>query len=132
MTESNEIPRSLGEEIDALWEQRERIRQLESEVTSLNHQYSRAEAKLRERMVQENVTKAAGNRGIVSVTTSVVPTVKDWEKFHAFIRKHNYFHLLDRRASVTGCRELFETKGMIPGVEPFVKEKLRLTTGDDS
>lgn len=132
MTESHDAPRSLGEEIDSLWEQRERIRELENEITALNHVYNKAEMRLRERMVQENVTKAAGKFGVAKVSTSTVPTVKDWDAFHAYIRKTGYFHLLDKRANVLGCRELFETKGMIPGVEPFVKERLRLTTGDDS
>jgi hypothetical protein len=132
MTESTDVRKlTLGEEIDELWEKREEIRALEDEAARKQKAYNIAEAHLRERMLKENLPKAAGRKGIVTVTTSVVPTVKDWDVFYEFIHRHRYYHLLERRPSVSGCRELFESKGLVPGVEPFVKEKLRLVTGDD-
>jgi hypothetical protein len=62
----------------------------------------------------------------VSITESVRPSVENWDDFYRFIHRHKYYHLLDRRPSVTGCRELFETKGNIPGVVPFTKRKINL------
>ena len=75
----------------------------------------------------EGVTSSTGKLATASLCESVVPQVENWDLFYTFIAKHKYFHLLDRRPSVTGCRELFETKGQIPGVLPFVKRKLSLT-----
>jgi hypothetical protein len=55
---------------------------------------------------------------------TVVPQVEDWDAFYTYIRKNNYFHLLERRPASAGCRELFGLKGKIPGVVPFTKVSL--------
>jgi hypothetical protein len=131
MTESNRI-KPIGEEIDDLWKIREEIRALKDHAVRLQKDYDAAEFRLRERMEREALPKASGRFGNVTQTSSVVPTVKDWDAFYSFIKRHNYFHLLERRPSVSGCRELFEMKSTIPGVEPFTKVGLRLvTSGDD-
>jgi hypothetical protein len=65
--------------------------------------------------------------GTVSIRQSVVPNVKNWDDFYGFIKENDYFHLLERRPSAPGCRELFERYGAIPGVEPFNKRTLGFT-----
>lgn len=55
---------------------------------------------------------------------AVVPQVDDWDAFYKYIGRTKYYHLLERRPATAGCRELFETKGKIPGVVPFSKVSL--------
>jgi hypothetical protein len=66
----------------------------------------------------------------VSLTQKVVPNVKDWDAFYAFIKKNNYFHLLHRRVSEPAWREIHEQlaakKKEVPGTEPFTKIDLSI------
>ncbi|MGZ5175377.1 MAG: hypothetical protein ACXWIS_14570 [Burkholderiales bacterium] len=118
---------NLGELIDRASMVREEKRCLEAQVKDKARQLEAAEAQIIDALDKEGVRSSTGKLATASMSESVVPQVESWDSFYAFIAKHKYFHLLDRRPSVTGCRELFETKGKIPGVLPFVKRKLNLT-----
>lgn len=75
----------------------------------------------------EDVTKVAiKGVGTVSIEESVVPQAKDWDAFYKFIGRNKYYHLLERRPSVTGCRELWEMGKQVPGVEKFTKRSVKL------
>ena len=50
-----------------------------------------------------------------------------WDLFYAYMAKNKYWHLLDKRLSVTGCRELWAMGKTIPGVEKFTKKKVTVT-----
>ena len=80
----------------------------------------------------EGTQRAAGKYGTVSVSERVVPSVKDWDQFWSFIHRKKFYHLVERRAAVKACRELFEIKGVIPGVEPFIQRTLRLLSIGES
>ena len=64
----------------------------------------------------------------VRLTSSTVPTVKDWDAFYAWIKKNNAFFMLERRPSVTGYRDVLASGKAIPGVESFTKIKLNLVS----
>ena len=101
-------------------------RDAEAAVTKLKEAYDK---KLLELMEAADLQGLAGGKGTIASFTigeDVVPQVADWNKFYKFIYKNNYGHLLERRPSVTGCRELWDTKGPIPGVEKFTKRKVNL------
>lgn len=117
---------SIGAQIDALHTLREKKRAAEEVVKALAKDIDAAQVALMERMEKEGMPKASGQYATVTLGSAVVPDVVDWDEFYKFIKRHNYFHLLERRPSVLGCRELFETKGKIPGVEPFTKKSLNL------
>lgn len=119
---------TLGSRIDHLHELREQKRALEAQLKGVQELMDRAEFELIQLMEREGVTKSTGKHATVLVQDSVRPTVEDWNAFYAFIKKHDYYHLLERRPSVTGCRELFETKGSIPGVVPFTKKVIRMNS----
>lgn len=53
--------------------------------------------------------------------------VEDWERFYQFLHDEQYYHLLERRVSVTGYRELLDLGREVPGVVPFKKLKLSVT-----
>ena len=117
---------TVGAKIDALHALREEKRQLEELLKAKAQEIDLAENDLIEQMDQQNITKSTGSKATVSISTSVKPSVEDWDAFYAYIHKNKYYHLLERRPSVTGCRELFDHKGAIPGVVPFTQRKLNI------
>ena len=117
---------TVGVKIDALHALREEKRQLEKLLKAKAQEIDLAENDLIEQMDQQNITKSTGSKATVSISTSVKPSVEDWDAFYAYIHKNKYYHLLERRPSVTGCRELFDHKGAIPGVVPFTQRKLNI------
>lgn len=118
----------LGAKIDAIQQLREKKRKLEEQVKLTNEQIELAEKALIVQMDGDGVVRATGQLATVSISETIKPSVEDWDEFYNYISKHKYFHLLERRPSVTGCRELFETKGKIPGVVPFTQRKLNIRT----
>lgn len=117
---------TIGAKIDMLHALREQKRALEGQIKQLSEQMAVLESDLIDQMDEEGVSKSTGKTATVSITTSVKPSVEDWDAFYAYIHRYKYYHLLERRPSVTGCRELLETKGKIPGVIPFTQRKLNI------
>lgn len=117
---------TIGAKIDALHDLREQKRALEEQIKVLVNQASELENALMEQMDTEGVSKSTGQSATVSITLSVKPSVDDWDAFYKYIHRMKYYHLLERRPSVTGCRELLETKGKIPGIVPFTQRKLNI------
>jgi len=117
---------TIGDKIDELHGLREQKRKLEEQVKQIAHKMEAVELELLDSMDKQGITKSTGASATVSVTDSIKPSVDDWDEFYKYIHRHRYYHLLERRPSVTGCRELLETKGKIPGVVPFTQRKLNL------
>ena len=117
---------TIGAKIDQLHALREQKRALEEQIKQLSGQMDVLENQLIDQMDKEGVTKSTGNAATVSITASVKPSVDNWDAFYAYIHRFKYYHLLERRPSVTGCRELLEIKGKIPGVVPFTQRKLNI------
>lgn len=117
---------TIGAKIDQLHAIREQKRDLEDQIKRLVEEADTLENELIGQMDKEGVSKSTGAVATVAITTSIKPSVDDWDAFYAFVHRHKYYHLLERRPSVTGCRELLETKGKIPGVVPFTQRKLNM------
>jgi hypothetical protein len=119
-------PVPTGKLIDQYWAAREEKRRLEAEVKEVETVMADLEQKLMESMESEGLEKATGTKASVSISTSTVADVKDWDSFWAYIFKNKYSHLLQRRVSEPAYRELLEAGKKVPGVEPFNKRKLNL------
>lgn len=117
---------SLGAQIDALFHLREKLREIQAKEKEQQELIAAAEVVLMETMEREGVDKSTGKLASVSVSENGIGNVTDWDAFWAFIFKNKYSHLLQRRVSDPAIRELFETKGKVPGVELFMKRKLNL------
>ena len=122
----------LGKLIDKLNEAREAKRKHAEQEKVLNAAYTEIEQEILARLKSEGMNKATGTKATASVSEVVVANVEDWDKFHAFVKKTGFFHLLQRRVSDPSFRELLEMKGEAvmakAGVVPFVKTNLNLTT----
>lgn len=117
---------TIGDKIDLLHSMREEKRCFEESIKLINEKVEALELELITQMDAQGIVASGGKTATVSITKSVKPSIDDWESFYKYIKKTGFFHLLERRPSVTGCRELLETKGKIPGVVPFTQRKLNL------
>lgn len=118
--------KTIGATIDRLFDLREQKRKLEEQIKIINEEYREHEADLLELMDKQDTEVGRGQSASASISTVVRPSVEDWDAFYAYVHRHKYYHLLERRPSVSGCKELFDIKGSIPGVVPFTQRKLNL------
>lgn len=117
---------TIGQKIDAMFDLREKKRALDAQVKELEGQLADLESQLMEDMAAQGVDKMSGTKATVSITTSTVANVEDWNEFLAYVYKMKYGHLLQRRVSDPAYRELLEQGKKVPGVSPFSKERLNL------
>lgn len=115
-----------GAMIDSMWELREKKRKLEASIKDLDGQLADIESKLMEDMEANGIDKMTGKAAGVSISTSTVANVEDWDAFLAWVYKTKNGHLLQRRVSDPAWREMVELKGVVPGTQPFVKKRLNL------
>lgn len=120
---------TIGGMTDRLVDLRDKKRELESEITKIEAEFAEISENLMARLDAEGTEKGAGKRGSVSISSSVVGNVTDWDALNAYIKKTGYFHLYQRRLSDPAVRELLESKGKVPGVEPFTKRRLNVRSG---
>jgi len=125
---TNRLTGTLGTSIDQAWALREQKRQKEAEIKVIEAQIEAMEEVLFDRLDKEDTRTAAGKKASVSIITAVSGNVTDWEAFWPYIAKNKFWHLVQKRASDPGLRELWDMKKTIPGVQPFTKRKLLLKT----
>jgi len=116
----------IGDIVDQLKDIKDEVDDLNAKLVLVKAKYNEKEAELYKAADEQKTSAGKGTRGSFSIGDSVVPQVKDWDLFYKFIHKNKWWHLLERRPSVVACRELFDTKGKIPGVEKFTKRKINL------
>ena len=117
---------SLGEQIDALYELRERRIALQREADDLKRQETNLEFELMSQVTSLGIAAAKGRRASFSVTHEVVPNVNDWSKLHDYIIIEKDFTLLQKRIGVTAWRDYYETGLLIPGTDAVTLNKVNL------
>lgn len=119
--------KSIGQEIDALWELKQKKKAFEAKAELVQEEINAVETALLERMDREQTSAGAGSRAKVTVGELDRYNITDEEAFYRYIKRNNYFHLLEKRASVTGCRELYQRNKLIPGITPYIKRTVKVT-----
>ena len=113
------FPKAMGACADQLYELREERLRRQKLVDEL----AAEEAALKEYIIQtlpkSEASGVAGKVARVSVTVKDVPQVKDWEKFHAYVKKTGSFELLQKRISKEAVDERLEAGVKLPGLEVF-------------
>lgn len=109
-----------------MYKLREKKRALESDIKAIEVERLTIEVALMVQMDAEGVEKSTGKAASVSIAKSIKPSVENWDLFYGYIHRKKLYHLLERRPSVTGCRELFEKRGKIPGVVPFEQRQINM------
>ncbi len=116
----------LGEMIDELARLRAEKRGIEKLAEEVDARAKSLEQEVLSRLSADASEGARSVGWTATVSSSIVPHVTDWDAFYQFIKDNNGLHLLERRPSTSGCRELFQQNRVIPGVETFTKRSIRL------
>jgi hypothetical protein len=135
MKEANPMPEptKLGALIDSYWRIRERKRRLDAQTNEVESELAQLEDRIKHAMDDQKISQGRGSKATATIVESIVPQMDtedpmSWPKFYAFLHRKKAYHLLERRLSVTGCRELMERGVELPGVVPFKKRKLNVLT----
>ena len=117
---------TVGKAIDTLWGLREKKRLKEAEIKLIEADIAAAESMVFERLDAEETDSGKGKSASVSLTSSTNFNITDFDLFAKYVGKTKYFHLFQRRVSEVAAREIFEQKGVLPGLTPFTKRKINL------
>jgi len=120
-------PEKLGELIDRLTGLKVQRQYHEKQAEKLGADQVLLEEEIIRMMSDLHLEKAAHGGTSVAPKNHTYAHVEDWAKLYDFIQSMQYWHLLEKRVSVTGYRELLELGREVPGVVPFVKTKLSVT-----
>ena len=117
-------PLTLGAATDKMWALREEKRLLAVEEKRINTELTALETTIFGLMDAQDTRKAEGKKAGISIGEAVVGNVEDWDALWPYIVKNKYFHLVQKRVSDPGLRELWEKGKVVPGVQPFTKRTL--------
>lgn len=114
----------LGKLIDKLDILRDKKRIAAATLDVVEKEYTALSEQLLDRLKTEGMDRATGKKATISISNVVVANIVDFDALTKYIKRTGYFHLLQRRVSDQAFRELLESKGIVPGLEPFTKVKL--------
>ena len=117
---------TLGATIDKMWKLREEKRENAAVLKKIDDEIALLTTEMFELLDAQDTRKAEGKQASVSISEVTVGNVEDWDTFWPYVAKHKYWHLVQRRVSDPGLRELWEMKKKTPGVVPFTKRTLNL------
>ena len=117
-------PTTLGAATDKMWKLREEKRVLEAQIKTIETSMKELEGTVFKLLDAQDTRKAEGKSASVSITESVVANVENWDAFWPWLAKTKNFHLVQKRVSDPGMRELWALGKVVPGVQPFPKRTL--------
>ena len=117
-------PMTLGAATDKMWALREEKRKLAVEEKRIDTELKALEETIFGLLDAQDTRKAEGKKASVSIGEAIVADVEDWDALWPWIAKTKNFHLIQKRVSDPGMRELWALKKVVPGVQPFTKRTL--------
>lgn len=120
-------PKTMGACIDQAYQLRTERLTLQRAVDAIGDQ----ETLMREYIIntfrKADLNGAKGKLAACGVVPKRVPSVKDWDKFYAYIHKNKAYEMLQRRVHERAWRERLDDGQTVPGVEIFDVITLSLT-----
>lgn len=121
------LPKTLAACADRLYQIREEKGRIKAELEKVE----REEGVLREHIIEQlpksDATGIAGKIARAKIESKSIPTARDWDKIHAYIKKTGNFDIVQRRLSVGAVNELLDAKKKVPGVEMFQSKTVSVT-----
>lgn len=122
------IEQSLGERIDALYKQRQVVKEAKAKIKIIEDEETRLENELIDAFAKAELDGAKGKLARVEVGERRSAVIKDYEAFEKFVIKNKMIAFLQRRAALGTIDEYIErTKKLPPGIEIFTKPGLTVT-----
>jgi hypothetical protein len=119
---------TIGQLIDQLWNLKQEKAELAKQDKVLAEQVTELEEKIYVLCDSQDTTRGAGSKASFSLGTTTTFNIDDFDALAKYVKRTGYFHLFQRRITVDAARELFESKGNVPGLSPFTKRKITVTT----
>ena len=121
MAEKNEI----GNLIDEFFELRNEKEKREGELKEVKQKLDELESKILSCMDNDQIEKAATDKGSVSLNVKIYPQITDREEFFNFVKDTGKTELITFSANQASFRSFLEEENEYPpGTEGFVKSKL--------
>jgi hypothetical protein len=121
---------TFGSQIDLLYSlQQKRLafqKKMEEKIAEMKAEEQAIEDDLINKYTKEQIDQMRGSKATASLSNLPMPTVEDWDKFYAHIKKTGEFDLLEKRPAKAAYRERLEAKETIPGVKTFWKKSISL------
>lgn len=76
---------------------------------------------------KDDLKGARGSGLLISIATTVVPQLKDWNAFWAFAKKKGNEDLLPRSVASPAWRERYNEGKKVPGIETFTNTTMRIS-----
>lgn len=116
--------RELASKLDKILDLDKKIAVLGDQLKKLETERKQLEEILIDALPKEDLDGLVGLRAVAKLDRQEVPTCEDWTAFYTYVRKNNAFDLLQKRLSVTACRERWEARKVVPGVTKFTRVRL--------
>ncbi len=113
-------PKNPAAAVDELYKLKSEKSAINAEVKRIEDREKELKDYLIEKLPKDDATGVSGKLAVGEVVTKVVPTVKDWEKLYAYIKKHGAWDLLKRAVNTKAAEDRWGDKqNKLPGVEAF-------------
>jgi len=125
---------TLGSLADKIWQLKQSKAAATKVVDGIAAEITAVEEEIFKALDAQDSRKAEGRLASISINTSIVPTTEDWDAFISFVGagkrgdKKAYLHLVEKRVAVPAYRELLTLGIAPPGLKPFDKRTLSVTT----
>jgi len=113
------IPKRMGTVADRLYTLKEERLKVQRIVDAIANEEKVLRQHVIDNLPKSNASGIAGKIARVTVVNKPVPQVKDWKKFHTYIKRTNAFDLLQRRVSASAIEERWDNGKTVSGVEKF-------------
>lgn len=118
---------NIGEMVDRLYAMRADRLELQRQADDTK----KNEVLLRQTIIaalkEQGLAAARGNVATGSIKKEDIPKLENSDKFFAYVKKNDAWHLLHKRVTIEAWRELHEAGKKVPGVEAIPTEDLSLT-----
>lgn len=102
-------------------------KEYEEKDAKFKRDQEKMEAVLLKACSDQNVTSIATELGTVIRGVDVLPRVDDWDAFYAFIKEHDAFEALERRAKKQFVKEYMESNEDAPPPGVSVLRQFQIT-----
>ena len=125
---------TIGALADQIWKLKQEKKKADAVVKALEKDIETLELQIIEMLDSQETRKGEGKLASISITSSIQPSTENWDDFIRFVAagkrndKTAYLHLVQRRVSVEAYRELLSLGINVPGIKPFTKRSLSVTT----
>lgn len=119
---------NINELIEARSEVKTSMEALTNSLKDLQASKDNLDYQLIGALEEQGLSRTANDKASVSINTSTVPNVVDWDAFYEFIFSTKDENLLQRRPSSTAYKEFLKMGIEVPGLEPREVKRINFKT----